>query len=93
LVRTPARPDQIVALAGSIEAMALAYRGPIAQARRAKAGLLLGAVTPHDGELLGLRLPHRPAADPPPGRAWLASRGNATALQLADPATEVTPAS
>jgi len=86
LVRIPARPDQIVALAASIEAMALAYRGPIAQARRAKAGLLLGAVTPLDGELLGLRLPRRAVADPPPGRGWLASRGTATHLQLADPA-------
>ncbi len=88
LVRTPARPDQIVALAGSIEAMALAYRGPIAQARRAKAGLLLGAVTPQDGELLGLRLPRRLSADAPPGRGWLASRGSATHVQLADPAAE-----
>jgi DNA segregation ATPase FtsK/SpoIIIE, S-DNA-T family len=87
LIRNPADDQQLVAMSGSIEAISTAFRGPIAQARRAKTGVLLGACGPHDGELFGIRLPRRTGADDPPGRGWLARRGAATRLQLADPGT------
>jgi S-DNA-T family DNA segregation ATPase FtsK/SpoIIIE len=87
LIRNPADDQQIVAMSGSIEATSTAFRGPIAQARRAKTGVLLGVCGPHDGALFGIRLPRRTGTDEPPGRGWLARRGTATRLQLADPSS------
>jgi DNA segregation ATPase FtsK/SpoIIIE, S-DNA-T family len=93
LIQTPADATQIIAMAGSIDTMSAAFRGPIAQARRARLGLLLCPSGPHDGELFGVRLPRRRNGDDPPGRGWLARRGTATRLQLADPSGSATPAS
>jgi S-DNA-T family DNA segregation ATPase FtsK/SpoIIIE len=85
LISNPTNPEQVVVMAGSIDTMSAAFRGPIAQARRAKVGLLLCPAGPHDGELFGIRLPRRPNSEDPPGRGWLARRGTATRVQLADP--------
>jgi DNA segregation ATPase FtsK/SpoIIIE, S-DNA-T family len=76
---------RVIALAGAPDAIAAAFRGPMAQARRAKVGLLLRPTSPHDGELFGIRLPRRAHGVDPPGRGWLATHGNGTLLQLADP--------
>lgn len=74
-----------VVLAGATDAMAAMFRGPVAQARRARAGLLLRPEGPHDGELLGLRLRRRPGHTDPPGRGFLAIHGTALPVQVADP--------
>ena len=62
-----------------------AFRGPLAHARRAKIGLLLGPASPHEGDNFGVRLPRRRGIDEPPGRGWLARQGKAVRLQVADP--------
>jgi S-DNA-T family DNA segregation ATPase FtsK/SpoIIIE len=85
LIRRPASGDEILALSGSTEEIAAAFRGPLAAARRAKTGLLLCPSSPHDGEALGIRLPRHLTPGDPPGRGWLAVRGIATRVQLADP--------
>jgi S-DNA-T family DNA segregation ATPase FtsK/SpoIIIE len=85
LIRSPADREQVIAFSGSLEAMTTAFRGPIAAGRRAKTGLLLCPTSAHDGDVLGVRLPRHLSTDDPPGRGWLASRGTATRLQLADP--------
>jgi DNA segregation ATPase FtsK/SpoIIIE, S-DNA-T family len=84
--------DALIVLAGSTDAFAAAFRGPMARARRAQTGLLLCPTSPHDGELFGLALPRRGRDRCSPGRGWLAVRGTATFVQLADPAT-ITPGS
>jgi DNA segregation ATPase FtsK/SpoIIIE, S-DNA-T family len=80
-----ARPGRIVVLSGSTDALLAAFRGPVAQARRAKSGLLLCPSSPLDGELFGARLPRRVRGGDPPGRGWLIRRGALTRLQLAQP--------
>jgi S-DNA-T family DNA segregation ATPase FtsK/SpoIIIE len=85
LIRNPAASDQVIVMTGSIDTLANAFRGPIAQARRAQTGILLCPTSPHDGEMFRIALPRRISRDDPPGRAWLASKGRATRLQLADP--------
>jgi DNA segregation ATPase FtsK/SpoIIIE, S-DNA-T family len=75
-----------VVLAGTTEAMAASFRGPVAQARRARSGLLLRPESPHDGELLGVRLRRRPGQVDPPGRGVLAMHGRTVSVQVADPA-------
>jgi DNA segregation ATPase FtsK/SpoIIIE, S-DNA-T family len=75
----------LLVLAGPTEALIAAFRGPIAEVRRGRAGLLLQPSGPHDGELFGIRLPRRDASHDPPGRGWLASRGEAVAIQVAQP--------
>ncbi|WP_285626455.1 FtsK/SpoIIIE domain-containing protein [Kineosporia sp. NBRC 101677] len=60
-----------------------AYRGVLTLARDARQGLVLGGTAPADGEVLGVRLPRRPAG--PPGRGVLIARGTVTAVQVARP--------
>ena len=74
-----------VVLAGTTEAMTVAFRGPVAQARRGRAGLLLRPEGSHDGELLGLRLRRRSAHADPPGRGLLAVDGAVVPVQVPDP--------
>jgi S-DNA-T family DNA segregation ATPase FtsK/SpoIIIE len=62
-----------------------AYRGPLALARPARSGLLLGSSEPGDGEVFGVRLGRRPAG--PPGRALLIQAGRVSPVQLALPPT------
>jgi DNA segregation ATPase FtsK/SpoIIIE, S-DNA-T family len=87
LIRRGTTRHRLIVLAGTTDALVAAFRGPATQARRARTGILLGPANPHDGELLGVRLPHRGPAPGPAGRGWLVMRGVAAALQLADPAT------
>lgn len=75
----------VVVLAGLTDALAAAFRGPVAEVRRGRAGLLLRPSGPHDGELLGVRLPRRDSRHDPPGRGWWALAGDATAVQVALP--------
>jgi S-DNA-T family DNA segregation ATPase FtsK/SpoIIIE len=83
----PARDGQaLLVLAGPTEALNAAFRGPIAEVRRGRAGLLLQPSGPHDGELFGIRLPRRDASHDPPGRGWLAGHGEAVPIQVARPA-------
>jgi S-DNA-T family DNA segregation ATPase FtsK/SpoIIIE len=75
----------VVVLAGLTDALAAAFRGPVTEVRRARAGLLLWPAGVPDGELLGVRLPRRNSRRDPPGRGWWALAGEATALQVALP--------
>ena len=75
----------LVVLAGTTDAMAASFRGPVAAARRSRTGLLLRPEGVHDGELLGVRLRRRPANADPPGRGVLALHGRAVPLQVPDP--------
>ncbi|HMC70431.1 MAG TPA: hypothetical protein VKJ07_14850, partial [Mycobacteriales bacterium] len=74
-----------VVLAGTTDAMAASFRGPVAQARRGRAGLLLRPEGAHDGDLLGVRLRRRPGHTDPPGRGVLAVHGRAVPVQVPDP--------
>jgi DNA segregation ATPase FtsK/SpoIIIE, S-DNA-T family len=60
-----------------------AYAGVLADLRVHRTGLLLGDLSPGDGEGFGLRLPPRPAG--PPGRGLLVVRGRAVTVQVALP--------
>jgi DNA segregation ATPase FtsK/SpoIIIE, S-DNA-T family len=80
------------AVAGRADELATTYRGLGAAARRSHCGLLLRP-GPVDGELLGIRLPRRPASGPP-GRgvivgdpAWgpLFAAGEPVPVQVAAP--------
>ena len=75
----------LVVLAGTTDAMVASFRGPVAQARRGRTGLLLRPDGAHDGELLGLRLRRRPGHSDPPGRGVLALHGRAVPVQVPDP--------
>lgn len=79
------RGGPIVALAAATDAAAVAFRGPLSLARRARTGLLLWPGDAHDGEVLGLRLPRRRPGAEPPGRGWLVTAGQGRRVQLADP--------
>ena len=59
------------------------YGGLLGAARKARNGVLLGAVGPADGDALGVRL--GPWSGGPPGRGWLVRRGSTVALQVATP--------
>lgn len=74
-------------MAASPEAVASAFRGPLARCRRSRSGLLLGAVTSQDVEIFGPTVPRRSPSrlDHPPGRGWLVSSGSGRRVQLADP--------
>jgi S-DNA-T family DNA segregation ATPase FtsK/SpoIIIE len=88
LIREGCDGSRVIALSGTPDAIAVAFRGPLVQAKRGKVGLLLCPAGPHDGEVLGIRLPRRDLGDEPPGRGWLARGGRATRLQLADPGAQ-----
>jgi S-DNA-T family DNA segregation ATPase FtsK/SpoIIIE len=83
LVRRARDGRTLVVLAGPTDGFVAAFRGPVAEARRARAGVLLRPAGAHDGELFGVRLPRRDARQDPPGRGWLALHGEATAIQVA----------
>jgi hypothetical protein len=63
--------------------LAGAYRGVLTLARDVEQGLILGAVSPGDGEAFGIRLDRRPAG--PPGRGLLIAAGEPVAVQVAHP--------
>jgi S-DNA-T family DNA segregation ATPase FtsK/SpoIIIE len=84
-VRSARDAGGFVVLAGTTDAMTASFRGPVAHARRARSGLLLRPESPHDGELLGLRLRRRGNITDPPGRGILALHGHAVAVQVPNP--------
>ncbi|GAA3831288.1 FtsK/SpoIIIE domain-containing protein [Sphaerisporangium flaviroseum] len=69
-------------IAGTTGDMATAYRGFVAEARKARTGLLLSVQSPADGDLFNVRLP-RGAVGGPPGRGLLVVSGTATPIQTA----------
>jgi len=83
LLRADADGGVALLLAGSSSEMAGCFRGLTVEARRARTGLLLGATSPVDGDLLGVRVPRSDSA--PPGRALLVVRGRTTPVQVALP--------
>jgi S-DNA-T family DNA segregation ATPase FtsK/SpoIIIE len=85
-VRSARDGGGFVVLAGTTETMSASFRGPVAQARRARTGLLLRPEGPHDGELLGVRLRRRGGHTDPPGRGVLAINGRVVRVQVPDPA-------
>jgi S-DNA-T family DNA segregation ATPase FtsK/SpoIIIE len=87
MARGEPRGDAVLVVAASADAAATAFRGPLAQARRLRAALLLGAVSRHDAMGFGISLPGGAAADrrAPAGRGWLVDAGTSRRLQLADP--------
>jgi S-DNA-T family DNA segregation ATPase FtsK/SpoIIIE len=87
LVGQASAAGHVIAFAAATDAAAAAFRGPLAVARRAKTGVMLWPSSPHDGEVLGLRLPRRTIGTEPPGRGWLAILGRGRRVQLADPGT------
>lgn len=68
--------------------VAAAYRGVLTLARDARQGLVLGAVSPVDGEVLGVHLRRRPAG--PPGRGLLIRSGDIASVQVATPTSGLT---
>ncbi|HEX3824712.1 MAG TPA: FtsK/SpoIIIE domain-containing protein [Mycobacteriales bacterium] len=76
----------MIVVCGRTEAIASAFRGPMAAARRSRVAVLLCPAGRHEGELFGITLPRRTRGGDPPGRGWLTSAGTAIQLQLAEPA-------
>jgi S-DNA-T family DNA segregation ATPase FtsK/SpoIIIE len=76
----------MIAVCGRTEAITSAFRGPMAEARRSRVGILLCPAGRHDGELFGITLPRRTRGGDPAGRGWLATAGRVIQLQLAEPA-------
>ncbi|GAA0922957.1 FtsK/SpoIIIE domain-containing protein [Nonomuraea longicatena] len=69
-------------IAGATADLATAYRGFVAEARKARTGLLLAVQSPADGDLFTIRLP-RGAVGGPQGRGLLITLGTATPVQAA----------
>ena len=81
LLHPDADRGHAVVLAGSASEMASCFRGLTVEARRGRTGLLLGRLGPGESDLLGQRLPPRPAG--PTGRGLLVVRGRMTPVQVA----------
>ncbi len=79
MLRVDSDSTGAVVIAGSLDDLAAAFRGIAVEARRSRTGLLLGAVGPGDGDVLGVRLR---TAGGPPGRATLVVRGGPTPVQV-----------
>ncbi|MFP5335559.1 MAG: FtsK/SpoIIIE domain-containing protein, partial [Actinomycetes bacterium] len=72
-------------LAGEPAELAARFRGPVAEARRSRTGLLLSPTGYADGDVLGVSVPR--AAAVAPGRGVVVRRGVAQTVQVALPAT------
>ncbi len=81
LLRADADGGAALLLAGSATEMAGCFRGITVEARRGRTGLLLGALSSVDGDLLGVRLPRTDTA--PVGRGVLVRHGRLTPVQVA----------
>ncbi|HTC69054.1 MAG TPA: FtsK/SpoIIIE domain-containing protein, partial [Acidothermaceae bacterium] len=85
-IRSARDAGHIVVVAGSVDELAIGFRGFLADARRARSGVLLNPRSSLDGEVLGVRLPRSTGGAAPPGRGLLVVRGAITHLQVALPA-------
>ncbi|WP_248961873.1 FtsK/SpoIIIE domain-containing protein [Sphaerisporangium perillae] len=74
--------EHALLIAGTTGDLATAYRGFVAEARKARTGLLLAVQSPADGDLFNVRLP-RGAVGGPPGRGLLVISGTPTPIQTA----------
>ncbi len=81
LLKADAAAGSALLLAGSTAEMAGSFRGLTVEARRGRTGLLLGALGPADGDLLGVRAPRGDGSAT--GRGLLVLRGRATPVQVA----------
>ena len=81
LLRADADGGAALLLAGSTSELAGCFRGLTVEARRGRTGLLLGALSSVDGDLLGVRLPRSDSI--PVGRGVLVRRGRLTPVQVA----------
>ena len=73
--------DVAVLAAGTAGELSGAFRGPVADLRRGRSGLLL-CPGPGDADLLGIRLPRTPVPARP-GSGWLVTAGAAERVQVA----------
>ncbi len=80
-LRADAPGRAALVLAGSAADLAGQFRGLTVEARRGRTGLLLGALGPVDGDLLGVRTPRTEGRVP--GRGLLVVRGHVTPVQVA----------
>lgn len=85
VLRTGRDGEHGLLIAGPTGDLATAYRGFVAEARKARTGLLLSVQGPADGDLFNVRLP-RGAVGGPTGRGLLVISGTATPIQAAVPA-------
>jgi S-DNA-T family DNA segregation ATPase FtsK/SpoIIIE len=86
VVRTARDTGTVVVAGATTEDLLLnRYRGWLATARRCRTGLLLGPVSPTDGEVFELRLPRSGAAAGPVGRALLVQHGGWMPVQVPRP--------
>jgi S-DNA-T family DNA segregation ATPase FtsK/SpoIIIE len=76
-----AEHDVVVLAAGTAGELSGAFRGPVADLRRSRGGLLL-CPGPGDADLLGIRLPRTPVPVRP-GSGWLVTAGAAQRVQVA----------
>jgi DNA segregation ATPase FtsK/SpoIIIE, S-DNA-T family len=74
--------DRALVLAGETTELQAGFRGVVAEARRARTGLLLSPEGPLDGDLVGVRLTRSLTIPGPPGRGVLVRRGAVTAVQV-----------
>ncbi|MFN2319973.1 MAG: hypothetical protein ABR500_09875, partial [Dermatophilaceae bacterium] len=79
------RDGGLIVVAGDGAALAMRARGIGAVVARARVGLVLGAPTPLDGDLLGTRLPR--IREVVPGRGWFVAERRATPIHVAELAT------
>ncbi|KAB7741832.1 FHA domain-containing protein [Nostocoides sp. F2B08] len=76
------RDGGLVAVSGDAAALAMRTRGIGAAVGRGRVGLVLGAPTPLDADLLGVRLPR--IREVVPGRGWLVADRRAVPVQVAE---------
>jgi DNA segregation ATPase FtsK/SpoIIIE, S-DNA-T family len=69
-------------VAGSLEELKTEMRGVIAEAKKAKAGLLLSPPSTLDGDVVGVRLTKNLVGRTPPGRGLLARHGEVEVIQV-----------
>ncbi|PWW22972.1 S-DNA-T family DNA segregation ATPase FtsK/SpoIIIE [Geodermatophilus normandii] len=73
--------EVLVLAAGTAGELGTAFRGPVAELRRSRSGVLLSP-GPGDADLLGIRLPRTPVPVRP-GSGWLVTAGVPQRLQVA----------
>jgi S-DNA-T family DNA segregation ATPase FtsK/SpoIIIE len=81
------RGDRHVVAAGRSDRIRSLYAHWVQEVRVDRCGILLRPDPDLDGDLLGVRLPHRPPVPPAPGRGWLAGKPDGF-VQVALPPTE-----